>query len=254
MINLDFSDKANQTAAYKQLTAILEDSWTLLCSEDSDKRTEKTAHLFNRSTHAYLIHNAWEILLPAKPEQWNSKFKEMNYDSQMPWPQASTYNYTMEVIAPPFIPSSMLPFGYAFVDDKPVRSAFFVIQGMVDYQVMPQGFVIDPLVNQKGIKPSFYFGCTVEKEDIHNFLSLKKNPLEAFVEKTNKKEHEERIYTSRMDGYYLQMQYRPDWFSEPLMKFAVNEDLPIPDSEHNDKLRAIYERAKEKEQVEIINS
>lgn len=244
MLNLDFSNEANREKAYKYLSDVMEESYQLLCSEKEDERREKTQHLFNTSTHVYLTNNAWEILLPLKHEKRGPKFQEMKYDSLMKRPQAATYCYTMDVIAPPSIPSGILHFGYAFLDDKPIRSAFFVVQGMVEYQIMPQGLVIDPLANQHGIKPSFYVGCSVDKEDIQNFLFSRINPLEAFVQKINKKANDDRLAQSYMEGYFYQMRFEPGLFSEQLMEFAVNNNLHIPYSENNNRLKKIYELKK----------
>jgi hypothetical protein len=221
-----------------------------LLANEGNNRTEATQNLFNTETHLYILKHGWEILIPAdKKEEWHDKFQAMTYDSMMKWPQTTTYNYIMGVLAPPFIPSSILHFGYAVLEDKLIRSAFYVVQNMVDYQVMPQGMVIDPLAFIQGVKPSFYVGCSVDKKDIESFLMNRKNPknpLEEYVRRTNQKEHEKRIYDSHIEGYFLQMNYQPDWFSEQLMEFAVEQDLHIPHSSHNDELRASYERAKKR--------
>ncbi len=96
----------------------------------------------------------------------------------------------MDVIAPPFIPHSLLHFGYAIVDGKLVRSTFFVVQQMVNYQAWPQGMVIDPLAIMNNIQPAFYVGCSVPKEDIESWMLHRKNPLEMYLERKSKKKSE----------------------------------------------------------------
>jgi hypothetical protein len=179
-------------------------------------------------------------------------FRELNYDSFTEWPNSTSYNYSMDVILPPSIPSSILHFGYAVLDDKLIRSSFYVTQMMVDYQIYPQGVVIDPLAVHNGIAPSYYMGVTLDKKDINDFLISKKHPLETFVEKKNKRDHELRIYNSHMEGYFTQMAYEPGWFSDQLMEFAVDQGLHIPNSSHNNELRKSYEKAKERREKENL--
>jgi hypothetical protein len=84
-----------------------------------------------------------------------------------------------------------------------------------------------------GITPDYYIGCWAEKQDIDNFMVLRKNPLELFVNRKNKQEHQERLYDSYMEAYNLQMYHEPGYFPPQLIKFCEENDLYIPPQERN---------------------
>lgn len=206
-------------------------------SDHIHEKDEESKKYYDSRTHHYLDKNGWELLFPLEKERWPDNFLEHNYMDidQKIWPQFTTYSYMMDVIAPPLIPSILLNFGYAVVEGKLIRCTFFVLQTMVDYQVMPQGMVIDPLAEYHGIKPSFYIGCAIyDKKYIENWMIYKKNPLEMFVNEKNAEEHKERIRNSYMEAYNNQMMYEPEWFPEKLIKFAQEEGLSIPSGQKGD--------------------
>jgi len=249
IFNLDFRKEDERSQIYKILKNKLEQYFNLLVSDDSPEKKEKTKHLYNAETHVYIIHELFEIFLPI--EKWSGKLKELSHDSLIPWPGGTTYFYSMDTVLPPNIPSGWLHFGYAFLDDKFVKTAFYGLQTIVDFQLCPQGVAVDPIAINHGIKPSFYIGVTINKKNIENFLLTKKgNPLETFVNEENKRKHEERIRDSEREFYHTQMTYEPGWFSDELMKLAVERDWYIPPSPHNDELRKSYERAKERRKFE----
>lgn len=197
------------------------------------EKDEQSKQYYNSMTHHHIDKEGWELLFPLEKEKWPKRFLNMerHYDSHMTWPGYSTYCYMMDVLAPPLIPHILLHFGYAIVDGKLVRSTFFVVQQMVDYQEWPQGMVIDPLAIMNNIQPTFYVGCSVPKEDIQNWMIHRKNPLEMYLERKSKKEHEERLYDSYMESYRLQILHEPGWFPEQLITFAKKENLYIPPQE-----------------------
>jgi len=197
-------------------------------------KDEQSKAYYNSETHHYIDKNSWELLFPLEKERWPDKFNEHQYAQidKMLWPGYTTYCYMMDVIAPPFIPYFLLHFGYAVVEGKLIRSAFFVVQSMVKYQEWPQGMVIDPLAEHHGVKPSFYIGCAIhEKEFIENWMLDRKNPLEMYVKNKHEEEHKERIRSSYMEAYFMQMSYEPGWFPEGLIEFAKKEGLYVPPQE-----------------------
>lgn len=199
-----------------------------------EKEEEKSKY-YNLSTHSYIRRNCWEILLPLDKEEWSKTAAELNlnYEESMPWPNFSTYCYSMDVVCPPNIPFRCLYFGYAVMEDgSVVKTAFYHWYKMVNYQIMPQGIVMDPLADMKGIKPRYYIGCSVDREDIEGFIHSRKiNVLERYVERKSKKEHEERLHDSYMEAYYIQMAYEPHYLPQALQEFAKKEDLPFPEDQ-----------------------
>ncbi len=223
-MNKDYKNKKVREAMYKQLTLLMEEGASRI-------KNKNGAELYCLSTHYYLMENAWEIMFPLKQEFWPDKFNDYLADSNLPWPQGSTYSYIMSVVCPPFISCSNLYFGYAVLDGKLIRTTFFAIETLVDYQIMPQAMVIDPLCLAHGIKPDYYIGCWAEKQDIDNFIILRKNPLDLFVDRKQKEAHKERLYDTYMESYNLQMLHAPGYFPPQLLRFAKENNLSIPPQE-----------------------
>lgn len=210
----------------KELDALMESGVGLLRKDGG-----KNPDLYKEDTHLYLMEHGWKLLFSLEEKQWPENFRKLKYDSVFVWPMYSAYCYLMDVICPPLIPHVLLHFGYAVLGDRLIKCAFFVVQRMVDYQIMPQGMVIDPLAIRSGKKPSFYVGCPVDKEDIENFLIKKKGPLELHVERKGREEHERQLYDSYMEAYVLQVAMAPGWFPPELIKSAEKEGLAIPRQE-----------------------
>lgn len=120
---------------------------------------------YNLQTHNFLEKHAWEILLPVSQEEWFKSLQELKrYNDQMPWPQYATYQYCMDVALPPNISEHALYFGYAILEDNAVvRTCFFQWMKLVNYQIMPQGIVMDPLAKIHNIPVKYYVGISVEK-------------------------------------------------------------------------------------------
>lgn len=209
---------------YKELNLLMEKGERAI-------RNGNGADLYNLETHYYLMKNAWEIMFPLKRESWPSKFNEHLADENLPWPQGAAYSYIMSVLCPPFISSFNLYFGYAIIAGKLIRTSFFAIDTIVKYQIMPQGMVIDPLCLAHNITPDYYIGCWVEKQDVDNFMILRKNPLKLFVERKNRKEHEERLHDTYMEAYNLQISFEPGYFPPQLIKFCEENNLHVPPQE-----------------------
>ncbi|HXK35363.1 MAG TPA: hypothetical protein VJ103_02585 [Candidatus Paceibacterota bacterium] len=229
----EYSKKEVRDFMYGQLALLMKAATGHIFAKD-----EESKKFYNSETHHYIEKNGWELLFPMDKDQWPTNFQEMGrrYDSQMSWPGFSTYCYLMDVIAPPFIPHISLHFGYAVVEGKLTRSTFFVVQGMVKYQLAPQGMVIDPLADVHGAKPSFYVGCPVlDKKYIEDWMISRKNPLEMYVKGRNEEEYRGKIRASYMAAYWLQMEHEPQWFPKALIKFAEEEGLHIPDGQKSSR-------------------
>lgn len=216
---------------YENHDVLMEKIHQILWGKDEEEKKK----YFNSETHYYIRKNCWEILLPLPKEEWSEKVTELSlrYEKVMPWPQYSSYNYTMDVLCPPFIPHICLYFGYAVMEDGTVfKSAFFHWHKMVKYQEMPQGIVMDPFADMHGIKPKYYVGSCVDKEDLENFLLTRKgNILESYAKRKNKKEHEERLHDTYMQAYFLQMAHEPNYFPKKLKEFAKKEGLWFPEEQ-----------------------
>jgi len=213
------------------------------------KDVEFVKNLYNEETHYFLTENSigWpsEIMLPLPKEEWPKNFRDLEkrYESQMKWPNWSMYLYTMDIFCPPFIPDSLFYLGYAMYQDKLFCCPFFVVLKMTEQTIndkkmtIPVEFVIDPLASMTGITPDCYVGASIDKRYVEEwFFSRGKtgDPLENYVEQKNKKEHEERLYKSYLEGYSLQMAYEPGWFPQQLIDFAQKERLYIPEQKRTD--------------------
>lgn len=205
---------------YEELNSLMEEGRRIILEDNNN--------LYNLQTHCYLTENAWEIMFPLKKESWPNKFNEFLADDNLPWPQGSTYSYAMSIICPPFINFNSLYFGYAVIAGKLIRTTFFAINIIVEYQVLPQSMVIDPLCLAHKIEPEYYIGCCVEKKDIEKFIFVKKNPLEVFVERKKEQEHKERLYDTYIEAYNLQIYFEPGYFPPQLIKFCEENGLYVP--------------------------
>src|SRR3990172_7883989 len=229
----EYEKKEVRESMYDQLALLMKAATGHISAKD-----EESKRFYNAQTHHFIDENCWELLFPMDKDKWPSHFQELGrlYDPQMTWPGFTTYRYVMETICPPFIPHSLLHFGYAVVEGKLIRSTFFVVQSMVKYQAMSQGMVIDPLAENREITPSFYVGCPVlDKKYIEEWMISRKNPLEMYVDGKNEEEHKERIRKSYMEAYWLQMEHEPLWFPKELIKFAEKEGLIIPEGQKSSR-------------------
>lgn len=196
-----------------------------------ENQKDKHSQYYNSSTHGFLKEHAWEILFPVPEEEWFRNLKNLSrYNKDMPWPQFAPYQYTMDVIYPPNMTESSLCFGYAFLEDGTVKkTCFFNWMKIVNYQVMPQGIVMDPLAKLHGISVKYYVGVPIDKEDLEHFLlRAPGHPLENYVKRKRDEEHQQRLHDSYMEAYYLQMQYEPNYLPHKLQEFAKKEGLPFP--------------------------
>jgi hypothetical protein len=227
----DYKNPKVRRSMYKELDCLMKKGRQAISSgEGSD--------LYDLATHRYLMEEGWEIMFPLKKELWPNKFNEFLCDENLPWPQYATYSYIMSVLCPPFISSYLLYFGYAIIDGKLVKTTFFAVNTMVEYQEMPQSMVVDPLCLAHGIEPDYYIGCGVGKQDINNFMTLKKNPLELFVKreeeerrKKDEQEHKDKLYISYSENYELQIRAAPGYFPPQLIEFCKENNLYIPPQE-----------------------
>lgn len=220
---------------YKEHHTLM-DSIEQILRDDGQK--EKHSLYYAADTHEFLKRQAWELLFPVTEEEWFIRLQELErYNPEMPWPQYAPYQYCMDVIHPPQISASALYFGYVILEDGTVKkTCFFNWMKMVTYQAMPQGIVMDPLAKIHNIAVKYYVGVPIEKEDIANFLlRIPGHPLENYVKRKNKKEHEDRLRETYMEAYYLQMQYEPNYFPKALRDFAKEEGLWIPEDQKSDK-------------------
>lgn len=201
-----------------------------------ENQKAKHQQYYNSHTHSFLKRHAWEILFPVPQEEWFTNLQDFNrYNSEMTWPQYAPYQYSMDVVCPPNISVYALYFGYAILEDGTVRkTAFFNWMKMVEYQEMPQGIVMDPLAKIHKIPVKYYVGVSIDNEDIRNFLSrVPGHPLENYVNKKNKKEHDERLRDSYMEAYFLQMQHEPNYLPKALREFAEREGLYFPEDQRS---------------------
>lgn len=202
-----------------------------------ETQKDKHSQYYNTYTHSFLREHAWEILFPVPQEEWFRNLQNLNrYASEMPWPQYAPYQYSMDVVHPPEIPASALCFGYAILEDGTVKkTCFFNWMKMVDYQAMPQGIVMDPLAKIHNIPVKYYVGVDIEKSDIESFLlRTPGHPLENYVQRKNKEEHEKRLHDSYMESYYIQIQYEPHYLPRALQEFAKKHGLPFPTDQRSD--------------------
>ena len=220
-----YSDAGARDAMWKQLEELMGVARNTIWKNDDDSRK-----YYDANTHAFLYENTYELMFPLDKEKWPSKFQEHYLEIQaMVWPQFTTYCYGMDVIAPPCVPLGLLHFGYAVVDGILIKTTFFVVQMMVDYQLWAQGMVIDPLAVYHGKMPQYYIGCPIpDTKFILEWRRNGKHPLEGYVSQKNEKERSDRIYDSSMQAYYTQMTYEPHWFPDDLITFAKQEGLYVP--------------------------
>lgn len=156
---------------------------------------------YDKSTHYFLKENAWEIILPLPKEKWSETFSELNksYDPGMKWSNFTTYCYSSEVLFPPSINISFLSFGYAVMDDDSVVKTAFFEGIMLDGTSFPKSVAIDPLSEMHRIKPKYYIGVSVEKEDLERFrFNRDIRVLEGYVERKNEEDYKERLHDSYM--------------------------------------------------------
>lgn len=141
----------------------------------------------------------------------------------------------MDVLFPPNMAASSLYFGYAILEDGTIqKTCFFNWMKIVDYQVMPQGIVMDPLAKLHNISVKYYVGVPIEKEDLQRFISrVPGHPLENYVKRKNNEEHEKRLHDTYMQAYFLQLQYEPNYFPRKLREFAEKEGLYIPEDQRS---------------------
>ncbi|MFH0890781.1 MAG: hypothetical protein V1856_01980 [Candidatus Liptonbacteria bacterium] len=187
-----------------------------------------STELYPPNVHSFLMEEGWELLFPLGKDEWPPKFRDLAYDEQTTWPHYSMYCYTMDVLCPPSIPRLLLHFGYAVLEGRLVKCAFFVVQKRVDYQPMPQGMVIDPLAVRDGKKPIFYIGCPVDQEDVEHFLTQREHPLEVHVRRRDREEIEERLESSYSEAYAYQIAMAPGWFPPELVSFAKKKGWYVP--------------------------
>lgn len=224
----EFEKEEVRNSMYEQLEVLMKEAQDHIYNKD-----EESKRFYSSNAHWYLADNIYELMFPLEKERWPKNFKNQYLQMEdMAWPLYTNYCYFMDIIAPPFIPYSLLHFGYAIVDNQLIRTTFFVVQRMVDYQKRPQAMVIDPLAEHHGIKPSFYTGSPVpDKKYIQDWMLTRENPLELYmidVQKENERKHKERIRDSYFESYHLQMAYAPEWFPDELVEFAKKEKLYIP--------------------------
>ncbi len=202
-----------------------------------ENQKDKHPQYYNSYTHNFLKRNAWEILFPVPQEEWFRSLQDLNqYNKEMPWPQYAPYQYSMDVLFPPNLQASALYFGYAILEDGTVKkTCFFNWMKIVNYQVMPQGVVMDPLAKLHDISVKYYVGVPLDREDLERFISRTPgHPLENYVTRKNKEEHEKRLHDSYMESYYLQMQYEPHYLPYALQEFAKANGLPFPKDQRSD--------------------
>ena len=227
---VDKMTQENLENMYKKHEVLMDNIQNILWD---DNQKEKHSLYYNIETHCHLKEHAWEILFPVSEDEWFKNIKSSRYEKQMSWPQYSVYQYIMDVLYPPNIPASALYFGYAILEDgSTVKTCFFQWMKMVNYQVMPQGIVMDPLAKIHKIKVSYYVGMPLENKDLENFLlRVPGHPLENYVKRKNEEEHKKRLHDSYMESYYLQMQYEPEYFPRKLIEFAKENGLYIPENQ-----------------------
>ena len=227
--NQDYQKPAVRKRMYEQVEKLMDQA-------ASDIYSSQEKGLYSLAVHHHLQRHAWEIMFPLGREYWPNNFCGYLCDPSLPWPQATSYSYCMDVTCPPFLSHGYLMFGYAVLGGKLVRTTFFSVETIVKYQIMPQAMVIDPLATHHGIVPEYYLGCRVDRCDIDNLLISRENPLESFVKRINEKQHKERLYNSYMEAYNLQMAYEPGWFPKQLLAFAEEYGLYVPPQERNQSI------------------
>ncbi len=216
---------------YKDHHALMDEIQNILW--DEEKKDEHQLY-YNSQTHGHLMRHAWEILLPVSEDEWFRNLKNFErYDKNLPWPQFSFYQYSMDVVLPPNVSVSALYFGYAVLEDGTVKKcAFFQWMKIVEYQAMPQGVVMDPLAKLHNIKIKYYVGIPVDMKDLEDFLlRIPGIPLENYVKRKKEEEHQQRLHDSYMESYYLQMSYEPQYFPRKLIEFAEKNGLYITDGQ-----------------------
>jgi hypothetical protein len=177
-MKLNFNEKSVRDNALQEVSSLMTKALEIIMSG-----VPEAARFYNETTHNFLMRHAWEIQIPASVKERPVIFKDLRYDDGIPWPQATTYCYVMNVLNLPSVPWPMLNFGYAVHDGKLIRTAFFAHQKLVEYQDMPQSIVVDPLAIQRGIEPDYYVGCPVcSKSYLEGFIiNRKQNPFENYV-------------------------------------------------------------------------
>lgn len=218
----NYEDEETRKAYYAQATTLMQEAWNIADTPEGN-------HVYSSSVNSHLCKYI-DLFFPLKKELWPEKFQNLKSNylqiDQMKWPDATTYLYMYDVIVSAAIPHFFINFGYAFVEDKLVRTTFFVIPNMtVEFQEFPQTMVIDPLAEHWNIQPLYYVGCNVPEEYIQQWIRDKaKNPLELYIAG-----EEEKDYKKRMRRRYdEQIQEYPNCLSDEIIEFAKKEGLSIP--------------------------
>jgi hypothetical protein len=212
----DHRDKKVRDDMNRERRALMENGLEFL------KKYKQSPDLYSYRTHRFLEEHGWELLFPLGREEWPSALSELQFDNAeaMKWPHWTTYQYVMSVIAPPSLPHLLLNFGYAVLDGRLVKCAFFVVQRMVDFQIMPQGMVVDPMAVRDGKEPDFYFGCSVDRKELEDFLVLRENPLEMYSKRMGLEAQECNLEVAYMEAYCLQMATYPELCPQELRDWA----------------------------------
>jgi len=211
----DHESEEARKEMYRERHTLMENGMEFLLNNHG-----KSPDLYSTNAHMYLMEHGWELMFPLKKEEWPPDLDSGRYIKEMKWPGWTMYNYVMDVVAPPMISHLRLHFGYAVLEGKLVKCAFFITFRMVGYQIMPQTMVIDPLAVRDGKEPDFYIGCPVGKEDILNCLTMRKHPLEMYVARTEAEEQERDLDVAYMEAYCWQMATHPKLCPPELKEWA----------------------------------
>lgn len=215
---------------YKDHTLLMQSITNTLFKKGEDPR------YYDKSTHHFLKDHAWEIMLPLPKERWPKKYSELSksFDPEMSWPNFTMYCYSSCVLFPPMMDISSLLLGYAVMEDNTVLKTTFFEGIMMDGLSYPKSVAIDPLADMHGIKPKYYVGVSVEKEDLQRFL-LNRDilVLEGYVERKNEEAHKERLHQIYMKAYEIQMTYEPHYLPRRLQEFARENGLSFPEDQRS---------------------
>jgi len=142
---------------------------------------------YSIQTNQFLMENCLDALLPLSEDKWPNELKDM-----IVFHTKTSYSYVNSILGPPFI-SLPLYFGYAVVNGELKKTSFFV---------SVNNEVIDPISAMSKIKPSYYFGTTVNKTDLEVYMCTFNDPLESFVNRRKASKPHSRYshHASSSDG------------------------------------------------------
>lgn len=216
----DYKNPAVRLRMYEQLSALMEKA-------EKEIENKRILGLYPLGSHRHLMELGWRLLLPLSKDKWPESFKKIPVNLATAWPNQATVLYFTDDLVSGDIKINQLYFGYAVVSGE-LRKASFFVTNEPDKSIFCEAAVIDPLCVESGVNPDYYIGCSVEQEDFDNLPLATMSPLERFVDRLRREEHQGRMNDYYDNVYRKQLGCDPGHFPAPLIDFLKEYHLFIP--------------------------